>query len=711
MLTCFNIHVQAGKNAKFTVSLWPISARLSQRTVRSTIHGKDGILWIAALDGINRFDGNEIFEYRNYKSEEGFIESSNILAILEGDFGEIFAATRDAGILVYDDLSNSFTALQWNGIDPTLDENISAAFSDSDGVLWIGYEKGQISRVSYRLEAVTHFQTPTSIRITNFTKSNAGKIFASTGQGEIYEIERNHTTPKKVSLDSQCKSRLSDLIVISAMTDNKIWAGTRGHGLYLIDIDTASCPNFKLPNKAKSNSGNANINNIVHESTKGLTWVASDQGLYRIEGESVSAHFHAENSSLASNEVLSISNGNDGIYWIGTYNGLNYLVPTEFDLFGVDVHKDLHSIVAIDSSPLHGIWIASYDELFEFDPVQNTHSKLNKSHPERKFTNEKIMSLHMETEGMWVGYRSSGLEFYSPEKDELVSFGTNSKTKLSSNSVSAILTASNGETLVGTYGGGLNIISREGIVVFQHGTTNRVIMLFEGSDKSIWIGTESAFYKMDLDSRKIIAIEISSDLLSFRTKPIIWSMAESPNGDLWLGTIYHGLFFWQKDNLTRGDTTKIERVLDNPVNVHTIYAIQVDNLGYAWFSSNQGLAKIDPITKNVTFYSRHYGLQNSEYDFGVSHKDSLGRLYFGGSNGYIRFDPNTLNPAAPSPKVRLTDIDLSNGRVISPHGLTKLQTLQLTHKDYFVVFTFSVLDFLDPEKNQFRYMLENFDPD
>jgi two-component sensor histidine kinase len=46
-----------------------------------------------------------------------------------------------------------------------------------------------------------------------------------------------------------------------------------------------------------------------------------------------------------------------------------------------------------------------------------------------------------------------------------------------------------------------------------------------------------------------------------------------------------------------------------------------------------------------------------------------------------------------------------------PFSAAELQTLQLTHKDYFVVFTFSVLDFLDPEKNQFRYMLENFDPD
>ena len=40
-----------------------------------------------------------------------------------------------------------------------------------------------------------------------------------------------------------------------------------------------------------------------------------------------------------------------------------------------------------------------------------------------------------------------------------------------------------------------------------------------------------------------------------------------------------------------------------------------------------------------------------------------------------------------------------------------MRTIQLTHKEYFVQFDFSVLDFLDPEKNQYRYMLKGFDPD
>ncbi len=61
--------------------------------------------------------------------------------------------------------------------------------------------------------------------------------------------------------------------------------------------------------------------------------------------------------------------------------------------------------------------------------------------------------------------------------------------------------------------------------------------------------------------------------------------------------------------------------------------------------------------------------------------------------------------------MRLTSIVLPKPDDRNTGAVDKLKSLQLTHKDHFVTFEFSVLDFVSPEKNQFRYMLENFDPD
>jgi two-component sensor histidine kinase len=64
-----------------------------------------------------------------------------------------------------------------------------------------------------------------------------------------------------------------------------------------------------------------------------------------------------------------------------------------------------------------------------------------------------------------------------------------------------------------------------------------------------------------------------------------------------------------------------------------------------------------------------------------------------------------------SPKLLLNKIDISRDGKIESFDPRQIDSIQLTHKDYYIQFDFSVLDFLDPEKNQYRYMLEGFDHD
>jgi len=84
-------------------------------------------------------------------------------------------------------------------------------------------------------------------------------------------------------------------------------------------------------------------------------------------------------------------------------------------------------------------------------------------------------------------------------------------------------------------------------------------------------------------------------------------------------------------------------------------------------------------------------------------------IYFGGTNGYNRFDPDEIEiDDTPSP-MRLTAVDIPTLEQRNLGDIAHLSNLQLSHKDRFLSLQFSVLDFIDAERNQFRYMLENFD--
>ena len=695
--------------SRHSLALWPMNSSLSQSTIISILNGRDGLLWIATLDGVTRFDGRSFFNFRTYKSGPGFIASTNIVKILDDRSGNIFAATRDAGLLAYNPDTNEFSIVRWNGNELTLNKNISAAFQDDSGGIWIGYDNGSITHIIPHLKSVTHFDSFATTNISDFTETQAGVIFAATKNGEIFRLSEQNSRPKKIAVN-KCNLRFSNLVEISAAGKDVIWIGTRGAGLFRLELSNAECSQVILTDVEEEPSSNANVNQIVNDVERKLTWVGTDQGLYQIRRNGEQVHFHTKNTSLANNEIISFSIGNNGVYWVGTYSGLNYLLATKFNTYGVDVEKNVHSVVSIDSSKLYGTWIASYDGLIGFDQTTDSHVNLNELYPEIKFTNEKIMSLHIDSKGMWVGYRSTGLEFYSWEEKRIVSFGVDSERKLSSNAVSAILTLTTGETLIGTYGGGLNVISPQGLVDFHMAGDSKVIMLHQSEDGSIWIGTEMGLYHLELSSQTLTKMNTDIFLHSYRTMPIIWAMAESPTGDLWLGTKHHGLFVWPRHGRDELDTSKIRALEGIPESINTVYSIQIDQLGYIWCATNTGLTRIDPVEGNTKFFGKKHGLDYGEFDFGASHKDTKERLYFGGTNGYVRFDPLAVGLDFPASAVRLTNVHLASVLSISQSRLPQLKSLQLTHQDYFVTFEFSVLDFIDPDKNQFRYKLENFDP-
>jgi two-component sensor histidine kinase len=113
----------------------------------------------------------------------------------------------------------------------------------------------------------------------------------------------------------------------------------------------------------------------------------------------------------------------------------------------------------------------------------------------------------------------------------------------------------------------------------------------------------------------------------------------------------------------------------------------------------------------LAIFSISDGLQGKDFNYGAFFIDSKGFFYFGGTNGYNKFHPEAIKKNSSQPRLSLNSILIPKKRIESKAGALEIKNLVITHKDYFVNFAFSVIDFLDPEKNQYRYKLDNFDPD
>jgi two-component sensor histidine kinase len=219
--------------------------------------------------------------------------------------------------------------------------------------------------------------------------------------------------------------------------------------------------------------------------------------------------------------------------------------------------------------------------------------------------------------------------------------------------------------------------------------------------------SEQDIYLYNLSEGRFNLLELKFE--NSARPPMILSLSQSSNGDIWVGTKDQGLFIWPVEN-HKADSHNLRRVnQDGEMPPSTIYAIEFDREGNAWCSTQQGIIKLDKYGRFLARFTSADGLQGDDFNFSASFIDNQGRMYFGGSNGYSRFTPEEVDIDSTPPRLSLNNIDISSDGEVFSYDATDLQALELGHEDQHVRFDFSVLDFLDPEKNQYRHKLEGLD--
>jgi signal transduction histidine kinase len=136
--------------------------------------------------------------------------------------------------------------------------------------------------------------------------------------------------------------------------------------------------------------------------------------------------------------------------------------------------------------------------------------------------------------------------------------------------------------------------------------------------------------------------------------------------------------------------------------------------GYLWISTDSGIAKFDPrISKVVKLFTEKDGLSNNQFDrMANALKNSKSIFWFSGVKGVCKFNPEGANMIQNPhiPPVVLTSFK-SKERTYNEQGVKKLTDVILPWSDNSFEFTFAVLDYVNPEKNQYAYKLEGFGED
>jgi len=226
----------------------------------------------------------------------------------------------------------------------------------------------------------------------------------------------------------------------------------------------------------------------------------------------------------------------------------------------------------------------------------------------------------------------------------------------------------------------------------------------EDTDSNIWVGTDKGLNKyIPSENRFIRYMHDENDLTSLSNNTIFY-IYEDKTGKIWIGTSGGGL------NKFNPETEQFKSyTTHNGLPNNMIYAIQEDEEGNVWVSTNLGLSKLYVIGERFVNYDVKDGIQSNEFNLGACYKGKDGKLYFGGMNGFNVFNPDEIKYNPNKPVVVVSGFRKFNE--VQPVEYFNGDTIHLKYDDNFFSIEISALDFTNPSKNRYMYMLENVDKD
>ncbi|MFT3704329.1 MAG: response regulator [Agriterribacter sp.] len=253
----------------------------------------------------------------------------------------------------------------------------------------------------------------------------------------------------------------------------------------------------------------------------------------------------------------------------------------------------------------------------------------------------------------------------------------------------------------------------EGLLRKQFGASLLVQDIY-ADEKYCWITTENnGLFSIDIATKKIRQFTEQHKAGSLPTNQLLGIIGDpTRNTLLWIAS-YQGLICLDKTTFTCKVFAMKEHLPDN-----TIYAMQTDPSNHLWLSTNRGICKFDPVSYDVRIFRTQHGLPGEEFNRFHQLRLPDGKLTFGGTDGWIKFDAMAMKDDKYEPVVALTELKINNKEVTFSDKDSQLtaplnttQQLLLPYEKNTITVAYDGLEYTQPRDLLYRYKLEGYDKD
>jgi signal transduction histidine kinase/CheY-like chemotaxis protein/AraC-like DNA-binding protein/streptogramin lyase len=722
--------LQAFSQSKPNYQLLTTADGLAQGFVYDILQSRDGFIWIATKDGLNRYDGSRFKVFSPDPFDPYSIANSEVRSIFEDSRGWIWIAFQSE-LDVLNPASGHFYHVLHDGNKNFGAENSSGAPSmeeTPDGSIWFWGPDG-----------IWKIKAPDDL-LANAAKKGTSTIEPACKmipKPPVQEWEGLGTSKFLVKAGKLLIATRDGLFSLDPSTD-----------LISTEVSTPGWTYGEITTYNKDGILASTFNNLSHQ----MKWVLiTPNGTQSFTGPGWSNR---------------ITCSPDGFLWIQRGNRIQkWQVPSFFNQGRPELEIDMESIYGsfeggvnkffFDKSDVMWIGTGGYGIMKINAKVQNFKSYLPQ-HSQRQL-------LEAPDGGVFSLFRPNGkypskffqtvtphTDFYNPvlamdfsydwgdfsacfdaagngwssNRNKKMLYRTDARTK----SVKSFPWSA-GYGLMVDRSGALLGASERGLTKFdpktetsaefpynkpQKSATTFSYNLFEDVDGAVWIfGFEGL--------TKAVPEESGYHFEYFKINPadhnslssnIVLSVADDPleaGRYLWVGTKSGGLNRLDKKT---GQFRQYKTAQGLPDNV--IYGVLAENTskgstrpGYIWLSTNKGLCRFDVRAETCKNFTAADGLQDNEFNSSSYLKTRDGTLIFGGVKGLTVFHPDSLRFNEHLPQTHIVDLQVNN----QDFDIWGKSSITLSHRQNLLNFEFAALEFSNPAQNQYRYQLVGVDKD
>ncbi|MFC2138396.1 two-component regulator propeller domain-containing protein [Bacteroidota bacterium] len=713
---------------------------LANNEVNAFCQDNDGYIWIATSDGLSKFDGYTFTNYITDIKDSLSISNNLVKCLLIDHDGNLWAGTQD-GLNRYikeiDGFENYYVEsieIDYDVHDLDIDIDSSIVIASSFGVHKHNKETNSLEAFfADKLNTYGAENTMSAIEVLE----NGDVLIGAMWKGFYYYHRQKNRFIEYVPNENDPYS-VSSLQVrsLAVGVNEEIWIGNYWEGLQLFDPKTENFYSFPHdPDNPNSPSDN-NIfrlavdkdNNLFIGTENGLTiYNPSEKIFTRIYNDEF------DDETISENKIRGIFQDIQGSLWIGhltkgisfsTYNyskGFTHVFNDPLDenslsynvVAGILEDSKGDYWFATDGGGLnHYIKRADRYIHYRHDPNDNT-----------SIGHDAVLCVFEDSDGnIWTGSYMGGLglldvntgRFYTYRNDP------NNPNSIAYDDVRFITEDHNKNLWIAAHGRGISKFDRVNNV-FTNFTVNaedpdkRILnewiwpLLIIGDN--LWVGSVDGLYSINLITEKVgrSFSKIPNDPTSLSNNRIQCLFYDS-KGNFWVGT-EGGLNKFNTEDSTFTVYTKNDGLAND-----FIKSILEDEKGNLWISTNKGLCKFNAEVKTFKNYDSNDGLQGDIFVPRSAYKLNSGEFMFGGLNGYNIFNPKEIKDNEFIPNVILTNFKLFNKDVViggkkSPlkKHISQSEEIELRYKQNVITFEYVGLNYIQPEKNQYAYIMEGFD--